>query len=93
MNYVVCNSCGWVHYPVTLDKVTKETRTFNKYFDNLSQREQLEYYGGKRVSLLNYIKCFKCGTLYTEMRKAKNTEVPVGSTIQPILSEEVENGK
>lgn len=93
MIFLKCKNCGWVHFGMNLKDILEELTKFRKYFNSLSKKDQKSYYGGKCSSIIDYIHCFKCSALYTQMRKAKNNEIPNGSTLQPILIEEKKNGK
>jgi len=87
MTCVICKSCGWVSFAVTRKKAENEVKSFNEYFDTLTKKEQKEYYGGRKSTIDFYEHCFLCNGPYTNFRKAKNSEVPYGSTLQPIIQE------
>lgn len=93
MNYLICKKCGWVHFGKSINDVIDELIRFRNYYETLSKKDQKEMYGGKCSSIADYMHCFRCNALYTEMRKAKKSELPFGSTIQPILMEEKKHGK
>lgn len=90
---LICKKCGWVHFGRSFNDVIDELSRFRKYYEYLSKKDQKEMYGGKCSSITDYMHCFRCNALYTEMRKAKKNEIPCGSTIQPILMEEKKRGK
>lgn len=93
MNYLICKKCSWVHFGKTFDEVFEELKSFRKHYESLSKKAKKEMYGGKCSSITDYMYCFRCDAFYTEMRKAKKSEIPYGSTIQPILMEEKKHGK
>jgi hypothetical protein len=82
--YVVCLKCDYVSFAVSRRKAMAEVKRFNKYFDSLTKKEQKDYYGGKRSDLSLYT-CQVCSG--TEFRKAKKSEIPFGSTINPVVWE------
>lgn len=92
MKYLKCTKCGWIHFGMTLSEVTEEITHFNKHYNSLSKKAQKEY-GGTCSRITDYLYCFRCEVIYTEMRKAKKSEIPIGVTVQPILIEEKKNGK
>jgi hypothetical protein len=83
--YLICKKCGWVHYGVSREFAQWSVSSFNEMYKNLSKKEKQDYYNNTPASLDTYSKCFSCGAPYIEFRAAKRTEIPKGSTIQPIL--------
>ncbi len=83
---VICKFCKWVHFEVSRKYAKKEVEDFNRYFDTLGKEKQEEYYGGKKASIRNYERCMLCGTCYHNFRRAKKSEIPLGSTLNPIIS-------
>ena len=77
--------CGWVHFSRSLEAVTKEVDSFNNYYNSLPADKQELFYGSRPSSVDNYKFCFRCGNSYKNFRDAKDSEIPSGSTIQPIL--------
>lgn len=85
MEYVTCNKCGWVHMGVSREHAEDEVRRFNEYFDGLPVEKQEDYYGGKKSSVLNYEKCFRCGSNWENFRRSREGDCPDGCTIGPII--------
>lgn len=83
--YRTCNKCGWVHFGVTRKYAEKEVKKFNEYFETLSKERQELFYGGVGASIANYESCFRCGNNHKDFRNSVITEIPYGSTIQPII--------
>lgn len=83
MTYLACNHCKWVHFSRTLEQVTTEVDKFNAYYDTLD--DKTKSYFGRKSSVKNYIRCHRCGESYKQFRVAEDSEVPNGSTINPIL--------
>jgi len=82
-----CNKCGWVHFAVTREHAENEVKTFNDYFDTLTEEEQQRNYGGKCSSIKQYEQCFFCGNDYTDFRVAEKDDCPIGVTLGPIIDE------
>lgn len=80
-----CNKCGWVHFSVTRHYAETEVQQFNEYFAGLSKEEQDDFYGGTKSSIVSYERCFFCGNVYTDFRKSKEDDCPVGCTLGPII--------
>lgn len=93
MKYLKCTECGWVHFGRTFSEVIEELIRFAKYYYSLTRKDQKEMYGGRCSSITDYMYCHRCDAIFTKMRKAKKSEIPLGSTLQPILIEEKKNGK
>ncbi len=87
MKNVKCNKCGWVHFEVSAEYVRKWEADWLLFF-NTKDAEWLESYGitTSPPSTDIYLKCFRCGGSYKDMRDTLGNEVPNGSTIQPILN-------
>lgn len=83
--YTICNKCGWVHFSYTRKEAQDEVDKFNEFFNTLSEEKQKSYYNGIGASIKSYEHCFRCGASYTEQRIALKEELPLGSTIQPII--------
>jgi hypothetical protein len=84
-NYRLCKQCKWVYFGVTKKYALSESRKFNEYFLSLNEKQQREYYSGKGNHIENYVNCYVCGNHWTNFRKAKNSEIPNGSTVSPII--------
>lgn len=87
LGYYICKSCGWQHFPVSLDYANKEVAQFNAYYDSLTEEQQELYYGSKKSHLAHYCFCNLCGKLFTNFRKSTRKEMNkiFGSTVSPIL--------
>jgi protein-arginine kinase activator protein McsA len=88
MKCVTCNTCGWVHFEVTLDQATKSIKEFNDYFDSLGVQQQYDYYGGRKSDMTCYDRCERCNSSYKEFRDSKEDDYPPGCTVGPILKRE-----
>lgn len=84
--YVICKHCKWVMFEVTREYAKNQVKEFNEYFDTLTKEQQQDFYGGNKSSIRSYESCMLCGTCYHNFRKAKKSEVPFGSTVNPIIS-------
>lgn len=85
--YLKCPHCNWLHFPVTREYAEAQVQLFNEYFKKLSKKEQKDLYGGNGASIKKYERCFRCNNSYRDFVVAKAKDVPVGSTIQPIIKE------
>jgi DNA-directed RNA polymerase subunit RPC12/RpoP len=47
--------------------------------------EQHAFLERAKSSVDRYVRCFRCGAPYTEMRPAFDEDCPAGSTVQPIM--------
>jgi len=91
MKLVTCKNqflgqvCNWVSFNVSREYAETETKSFNKYFKTLPKKIQKEFYGGKGASITFYEQCFRCGGSYKNFKRALKKEIPLGSTMQPII--------
>jgi hypothetical protein len=85
MSQVTCKKCGSVAFEVTRKYAVQEVSDFNEYFDSLPFKEQDQYYGGRRSSILNYEHCGRCGASYKEFRTFQEGDCPDGCTLNPII--------
>jgi succinate dehydrogenase/fumarate reductase-like Fe-S protein len=83
---VICLHRKWVAFEVSRKYAEKEVKNFNTYYDNLPFSTQQDFYGGKKSSIKQYERCMLCGTCYHNFRRAKKNEIPLGSTLNPIIS-------
>ena len=81
----ICKVCKWVAFPVTRKYAEAEVKKFNKYYSTLTEQDQISHYGGHGSSITRYETCTFCGGSYKNFRAAKNSEVPFGSTMGPII--------
>lgn len=88
MKFLKCE-CGWVHFGVSKSDAENEVKLFNEYYDSLDKERQDKYYGGKPASIETYLHCFRCGKDYKKCVDASPDDIPEGSTIQPIMYEEI----
>jgi hypothetical protein len=86
LGFLKCGQCGWIHFTVSRKSAEEEVARFNRYFDSLSVVDQESHYGGKKSSISSYEHCFRCGTSYEQAVVALDSEVPNGSTIQPLIA-------
>jgi hypothetical protein len=87
---VTCDNCGWVHVAYTREAAEEAVKSFNDYFDTLSEEKQNDYYGGEGASLeKSYLYCFSCRDKESKFHKSKPGDCPDGCTIQPVICEEV----
>lgn len=80
-----CKKCGWVHMAMTQDQAVQAIDRFNAYFDTLTPEEQQDFYGGKKSSIQDYMRCHRCGN--KDFRPYKEGDAPDGVTIGPIIWE------
>lgn len=85
IKYRTCNKCGWVHFSVTRTYAEDQIKEFNDYFQTLSKEDQMLFYRGNLASISSYEECFRCGNNYKNFRDSVTSEIPNGSTIQPII--------
>lgn len=88
MHNLTCKSCGWVHFAVSREHAVKETVKFANYYNSLSKKEQLDWYGGKQISLIRaYARCGLCGKPNTNMRDSTTEEIQrvYGCTLSGII--------
>lgn len=86
LGYLKCTKCGWIHFRVSRDSAERDVKRFNDYFDSLNPIDQESNYGGRKSSIESYEKCFRCGCSNDNSVEAKESEVPNGSTIQPMIA-------
>lgn len=86
---VICTKCKWVSFAVTRAYAEDEVKRFNAYYNLLTRKEQVSYYGGKGSSVKGYEGCMLCGG--QDFRLATEKEVPYGSTLSPVIWEGEEN--
>jgi hypothetical protein len=85
LGYLKCTKCGWIHFKVTRKYAEEEVKSFMDFFDSLSSEKKL-HYGNKPASVASYEKCFRCGTSHEQAVEADDSDVPLGSTIQPMIA-------
>lgn len=83
--FLKCTKCGWIHFGLSRFEAQTEVMKFNTYYHKLSKEQQQSYYGGKESSIDSYEKCFRCGSSHENAVIAQDSEVPQGSTIQPLI--------
>jgi hypothetical protein len=83
---VICNKCGWVHFQVSLEYVQNWEKEWGQFWRDSTPRVR-EAYGCVKAppSREQYLKCFRCDNNYKNFRDTEDSEIPFGSTIQPIL--------
>lgn len=88
MRSLACKSCGWVHFGVTRQYAIQETVNFANYYNALPRQQQMDYYGGRQISLIRaYARCNGCGKPNTNMRNATADEIRrvEGCTISGVI--------
>jgi hypothetical protein len=87
---MICNKCGWAHFPRTEAEVLEEARSFKRYFDSLSPDQQFSDYRRHEYSVETAIardkQCFRCGNPNTDFHEETEADkIPAGVTIQGII--------
>lgn len=85
--FLKCKKCGHGHFAVSRSYAEKEVARFNEYFDSLTKEEQENNYGGNKSNIESYEKCFRCGAKYTESEVCQEDDLPLGVTLQPLITE------
>ncbi len=83
----ICKACKWVHFPMTPWQVLDSVWRFLDYYRTLTAEKQQMFYGGRPSYVTDHMRCFRCGGSHLNFRVAKKSEIPFGSTIQPIMYE------
>ncbi len=83
MKCVICKKCNWVAFEVTRAHAEAEVKSFNEYYRAQPKKVQKMFSGLSSVK--SYERCFFCGEPYTNFRNAKKSEIPFGSTLQPVI--------
>lgn len=78
-----CNKCGTVAFEVSRKRAERQVKTFNNYFDSLSEKDK-EFFEGKSSKIEQYEHC-KCGAHYSDFRNTKLEDFLKVSTINPII--------
>jgi protein-arginine kinase activator protein McsA len=93
MTYLMCNKCDWIHFGVSLAYARAHVKQFNAFYNKLSKENQELFYGGHRISIKEYKRCFRCGNTYKDFREPKLDEdfgrKVNGHTVQPIIGEQL----
>lgn len=90
MKTMVCNQCGWAHFPRTEAEVLQEARDFKAYFDRLTPDEQFSSYRRNEYSVEQAVArskhCFHCGNSNTNFHEeTPEDNIPDGVTLQGII--------
>lgn len=85
--YRTCLACGWVHFAVTRKYAEEAVDKFNTYFKTLAKKDQKLFYGGTGASIKDYSHCHRCGGSHSNFKDSLGSEIPNGSTINPIIKE------
>jgi hypothetical protein len=88
---MICNKCGWAHFGVSKEYAQKSTDEFIEYYQRMSYAERKRFYGETEITklqlLAKYEHCFNCSRPYSDFHEeTKEDRVPLGVTIQPIVS-------
>jgi hypothetical protein len=88
---VTCVDCGWVHIGLTPEVCKNNIENFNQYYETLDPEKQAHY--GGPSTLKEYQHCHNCNKITKpgQFRLAVKTEVPIGSTIQSVMVENLED--
>jgi hypothetical protein len=81
---VQCKHCGWQHFAITREQAEEQINEYNRYFNRLSKKQQIEQYGGSYSTIHDYEHCNRCGALAEMISLTKEI---YGSTICPIIWE------
>lgn len=95
---MVCNQCGWLHFPRTRQEVELEARSFGEYIQKQTPEVQESFGFGplsKTKREWNFEKhvqnsehCFRCGNHYKNFREVNEKDkIPMGVTLQGIIVE------
>lgn len=86
MNCSSCNKCNWVHFTVTAEYIDQWQKDWVVFW-NKSTPEIRASYGcmAGPPGPEQYLECFRCGNSYTDFKDTSDSDIPHGSTIQPIL--------
>ena len=87
---VVCNKCGWAHFPITEQEAIEQAKSFKAYFDSLSSEEKASYYKRETYSVEESVNqqkhCFHCGNDHKDFHEeTPEDKIPMGVTIQGII--------
>jgi hypothetical protein len=90
MKHVICNSCGWVHFEVSVEYVLDWQDAWIDHWLKLNERDRDNYGTKDRPPSYKqeYLCCNRCAGSYTNFRDATAEEVPYGSTIGGIMTRE-----
>lgn len=88
---VACTSCGWVHVALTPEMCASNIENFNIYYETLDPEKQAHYGGPSTLEEYRY--CHNCNSVTKpgQFRLATKTEVPIGSTVQSVMIENLED--
>jgi hypothetical protein len=87
---IICNKCGWAHFPLTEDEAIEQANSFKEYFDSLTDEKKQQNYGDLEYKVDDMIahqkKCFRCGNSHTDFHEeTEKDKIPLGVTIQGII--------
>jgi protein-arginine kinase activator protein McsA len=93
---MICNKCGWAHFPTTRFEVEEQASSFGEYIKNEKPETQKMFGFGplskekKEWSFESHVKqsekCFRCGNSYENFREENETDkIPMGCTLQGII--------
>ena len=85
---LICRECGWVHFAVSRAYVEAEIQSLKTFLENANEETRKRYRENVRDPWAGYMSCFRCGNPYSNFREARPEEIPKGSTLQPILTDE-----
>jgi len=81
---VKCSKCKWVHFVVSREYAEAEVERFNKFYEGLDSETKSHYNGPSKIK--NYEGCMLCGNSYKNFVDAEDGDVPMGSTMSPIIA-------
>ncbi len=96
MKLMICNECGWAHFPRSKNEVLQEAKSFEEYIMKQSDEIKAQFGLGplskyqKDWNLVEEIskqeKCFHCGNSNDNFHEeTEQDNIPVGCTIQGII--------
>jgi hypothetical protein len=81
--YVNCPKCGWLHFAMREAEARETVRSFNEYYDRLTQDEKASYAG--QATFEAYLRCFNCGVHTAAFVAARESDAPLGVTTHPVF--------
>ena len=74
-----CHQCGSVHNGISEKDAAAAVAAFNIYLATLTSEEQKEWYGGAKISIDSYMRCFYCGAPSNEFIPARKGDGPAAT--------------
>ncbi len=88
MKYVTCKDCGWVHFEVSLEYAKNWENEWIGHFEDMDvhARDSFGLVDEPPKIEDTLMNCQRCRASYKNFRDTLPEELPLGSTINPILS-------